>query len=231
MLNNVLNRLKNDFAKVSMGFSGFLTHWHGILTFILGMATKTAIDHNLLNTGSLGLSCQVQKLLHTSPLAQQFLLITIIYITFYLSHEKDEDSHFLHDPLTVLIKTLLFWIFLIISSKMSLAPTLIIVFLMLIMFIITNIQTYKAEIYNSKKKKTALEKQKQTQEKNTLDQSRTIVFGTIILVALFGFVSYARKQYKTYKRVWSTTKFLFGVRKCRGLRKILKKQEASKAWH
>ena len=50
-----------------------------------------------------------------------------------------------------------------------------------------------------------------------LEKIQKLLYILIIVLILIGFSLYFRKQYNDYYKTWSTSKFLFGVNKCKSM--------------
>ena len=51
-----------------------------------------------------------------------------------------------------------------------------------------------------------------------LEKIQKLLYILIVILILIGFSLYFRKQYNDYYKTWSTSKFLFGVNKCKSMK-------------
>ena len=143
------------------------------------------------------LGCKTQDLLNNSMFAKQLILVIILYFTINFQSSSDVN------PGIVAIQALGIYILFILFTKMNLQFTLAVFSLLIITLFITNYISYY---------------KKQDPENdiiNKLETMRNFISILMVCLILIGFILYFRKQRMDHIEKWSTTKFLFGVTKCR----------------
>lgn len=147
------------------------------------------------------LGCKTQKLLSENMFAKHFISIFILYFAIgFVNNDKPQ-----HPFIIMILSSIIYSLFLL-FTKMDLTFTLIVFLLLGTAYInSTFIHYYKLETTD---KIELIEK---------LEKIQKILYILIIILILIGFSLYFRKQYNDYYKTWSTSKFLFGVNKCKSM--------------
>ena len=147
------------------------------------------------------LGCKTQKLLSENMFAKHFISIFILYFAIGFVN-SDSPQH----PVTVMQTAAVIYALFLLFTKMDLTFTLIVFLLLGASYInSTFIDYYKSETPENIELIERLE--------NIQKMSYMLMTGLILI----GFSLYFRKQYNDYYKTWSTTKFLFGVNKCKSM--------------
>tara|TARA_B100000035_G_scaffold275930_1_gene253245 strand:+ start:1277 stop:1801 length:525 start_codon:yes stop_codon:yes gene_type:complete len=147
------------------------------------------------------LGCKSQKLLSENMYAKHFISIFILYFAIGFVN-SEEPEH----PMNVMKSALIIYILFILFTKMDITFTLIVFSVLAATYVLsTYIDYYK----------------KVTPEDNELIEKLEYIqkmsYSLMIGLILIGFGLYFKKQYKDYYKTWSTSKFLFGVNKCKSM--------------
>lgn len=147
------------------------------------------------------LGCKSQKLLSENMYAKHFISVFILYfaIGFVNSEEPEHPTNIMKSALVIYLLFILF-------TKMDITFTLIVFSILAATYILSTYIDYYKSI--SPEENELIEKLEYTQK-----MSYNLMIGLILI----GFGLYFRKQYKDYYKTWSTSKFLFGVNKCKSM--------------
>ena len=147
------------------------------------------------------LGCKTQKLLSENMYAKHFISIFILYFSVGFVN-SDNPLH----PNDVMKYALIIYTLFILFTKMDITFTLIVFSLLSATYVIsTYIHYYKK---TTPKNNELIEKLEYIQK-----ASYTLIIGLIFI----GFAIYFKKQHRDYNKTWSTSKFLFGVNKCKSM--------------
>ena len=153
------------------------------------------------------LGCPLQDLLQNNIWARQ--LSYFIVILFTTSFIGDDD----HPPLIHLRNAFLVYVFLIVFTKMSVRFTVIVFFLILIIYVLhIYINYFKTKSNNNNNK------DENQYYKNLINQlnSITMTLGVVIIIFVtIGFSSFVIYKKKQYGKKFNIIKFIFGVRDCK----------------
>ena len=145
------------------------------------------------------LGCKTQKLLSENMMAKHFVIILMLY--FAVNFTSDNPG----TPLETFKLSLIIYVLFILFTKMSLEFTILIFILLAIVYVFGSyIDYYKKN-------------DKDTQLINRLEYVRRIIYIVMTVLIIIGFGLYFMKQRKDHFNNWSTTKFIFGSRKCNSL--------------
>jgi hypothetical protein len=148
------------------------------------------------------LGCKTQKLLSENMYSKHFISLFILYFAIGFVN-SDSPQH----PTTVIQIASVVYVLFLMFTKMNLVFTLIVFGLLAITYInSTFINYYKSET------------PKETELITTLESLQNKYYTLIVGLILIGFSLYFRKQYGEYHKTWSTSKFLFGVNKCKSMK-------------
>lgn len=167
----------------------------GVFLIILALA-----GHFISQT----LGCKTQKLLSDSMIGKHIIIIFIIYFTIgFVNSNKPEH------PTSVMKMAIVIYILFLFFTKMNLTFTIIVFILLAISYVNYTFINY----YNS------ITSKESNYEKNIvlLNKIQNILYITIACLIIIGFSLYFNQQYNDYYKTWSTTKFLFGVNKCKSM--------------
>ena len=156
------------------------------------------------------LSCSSKKLLMNNMVAKQL----IIFIIIYFAHNFTTNNN----PIKNLVYSLLIFILFIMFTKMELNITIITFIMLCISYIINDFILY----YKGKDKE--IEDSNNGNNGNneklikSLNNSKKILYISIIILILYGFTVYYHKKRKKYKNDWNTLKYIFGTIKCNSIK-------------
>lgn len=148
------------------------------------------------------LGCKTQKLLSENMFAKHFISIFILYFAIGFVN-NDQPQH----PFVIMILSAIIYIFFILFTKMDIIFTLIVFLLLGTAYINSTFINY----YNK------LETTDNIELIEKLEKIQKFLYILITILILIGFSLYFRKQYNDYYKTWSTSKFLFGVNKCKSM--------------
>tara|TARA_B100000902_G_scaffold385930_1_gene427910 strand:+ start:1121 stop:1639 length:519 start_codon:yes stop_codon:yes gene_type:complete len=146
------------------------------------------------------LGCKTQKLLSENMLAKHFVIILILYFAIDFTSEK------LNTPFDTFKLALIIYIFFILFTKINSQFTLLILILLAFIYVINGYINY----YKKNDKKNPIIKK--------LEDIKNLLYISTMGFILLGFGLYFIKQRRDYSKNWSTTKFLFGTRKCKSVK-------------
>tara|TARA_Y100000992_G_C21055167_1_gene391468 strand:- start:8 stop:583 length:576 start_codon:yes stop_codon:yes gene_type:complete len=149
------------------------------------------------------LGCHSRILLDTNMIVKHIFVLFIIYFAIDLTQNE------LINPFYNLFKAFVVWILFHLFTHMNLTMTLIVFILLMVLFFISNYQSY-------------LDTQKLTDDqyskynlKKTLGNAQTILFDLIIVLLFIGSLLYYMRKRKEYKDNFDYIKYIFGVNKCK----------------
>jgi len=148
------------------------------------------------------LSCQFQKLLSTNMMAKNLVIIMIIYFAIGFTSSSSNLN-----PIEVMGRSLMIWVFFVIFNKMTLGFTLFAFSGLFAILICKNFADY----YHK------LDKEKNKDLVELLINISDKLFAAVCLIILTGFMFYFSKQYHDYSKNFSYTTFLFGKNVCASL--------------
>lgn len=147
------------------------------------------------------LGCQTQKFLSENMFTKHIISIFLLYFSIGFAN-NDSPEH----PFTIMQTAACIYTLFLLFTKMNLAFTAIVFALLGASYVnYTFIKYYKFQ------KNVDVELIKQLED---IQQKVTKLMAGLILI---GFSLYFRKQYTSYYKNWSTSKFLFGVAKCKSI--------------
>ena len=146
------------------------------------------------------LGCRTRDLLENNQRVKHLVGIFILFFSVGIFSSPGID------PIETFKTTLTIYIMFILFTRMSLNFTIVVFILLAINYSIWNYIDYFKYKEDDKYYKTI----------DRLNEIQKTIYSIIIVTILIGFTLYFKKQYKTYKKDWSTSKFIFGVKKCKG---------------
>ena len=147
------------------------------------------------------LGCKSQKLLSENMYAKHFISIFILYFAIgFVNSEKPKH------PNDVMKSALIIYILFILFTKMDITFTLIVFSILASTYVISTYVNYYKEV--TPEDNELIEKLEYIQK-----ACYTVMIGLIFI----GFGLYFKKQHKDYYKTWSTSKFLFGINKCKSM--------------
>ena len=146
------------------------------------------------------LGCKTQKLLSENMLAKHFVIILILYFAIDFTSEK------LNTPFDTFKLALFIYTFFILFTKMNSQFTFLVLILLALIYVINGYIDY----YKENDKNNPIIKK--------LEDVKKVLYVSIMGSLLLGFGLYFIKQRRDYSKNWSTTKFLFGTRKCKSVK-------------
>ncbi len=198
------------------------------IPFVLGFATKVAMDHELLGSGSIGLGCHLQKAIYGSYLMRETITFGII-LTTVLAAARIRGMADPVSPGTTILHAFLFYVLLTVWNKMALAPTLIVAAAFFALFLLGSYKEYYVAIYAKERSHSKEAQEEQRTLLGRLDSLRATAVAVAVATLAIGFPAYLLQQRKSHRKDWDIRKFLFGRRKCDGVRKILSRA-AKRGW-
>jgi len=164
----------------------------GVFLLVLAMAGNFTAET---------LGCKTQKLLSENMFVKHFISIFILYFAIGFVN-NDQPQH----PFIVMLLSVIIYAIFLLFAKMDLTFTLIVFLLLGTAYInSTFIHYYK------------LKTPEEIELIENLEKIQKLLYILIIVLILIGFSLYFRKQYNDYYKTWSTSKFLFGVNKCKSM--------------
>jgi len=140
------------------------------------------------------LGCETQHLLNNSMLAKHACIIFIIYFTLNISTDKSIN------PFIEMKNSLILWVFFILFTKMNIYFTIVVFSLLCFHFVLGNfIEYYKKEEENTE----------------NIEKVRNKIYPLMGIFIMIGFTKYSFAKYKEYKKTFSLSKFIFGIKKCK----------------
>ena len=147
------------------------------------------------------LGCKSQKLLSENMYAKHFISLFILYFAIgFVNSDKPEY------PTDVMKYALIIYVFFLLFTKMSISFTLIVFSMLALTYIISTYIDYYKKVKPKEKERIAY-----------LENVQKMLYTLITGLILLGFGLYFRKQYKDHYKTWSTSKFIFGVNKCKSM--------------
>tara|TARA_Y100000591_G_C21626506_1_gene590541 strand:- start:284 stop:802 length:519 start_codon:yes stop_codon:yes gene_type:complete len=146
------------------------------------------------------LSCQTQKIMN-NLWAKHFVLIFIIYFT--IEFTKNNESS---NPIDDMINAIYVWILYHFFTHMDLLPTIIVIILLMIIYIISNYRNYLKT--NGIKKN--LDKK--------LERIQKMLVYLSVSIVLIGFMIYYFEKKNEFKNNFHFIQFLLGSKKCKSLK-------------
>ena len=140
------------------------------------------------------LGCETQHLLNNSMLAKHACIIFIIYFTLNIS--TDESIN----PFIEMKNSLIIWFFFILFTKMHKYITIVVFSLLCIHFVLGNFIEY----YKKKEENT-----------DNIEKLRTMIYPLMGILIIIGFTKYGFAKHKEYRKTFSLSKFIFGIKKCK----------------
>ena len=143
------------------------------------------------------LGCETQHLLNNSMLAKHACIIFIIYFTLNISTDKSIN------PFIEMKNSLIIWFFFILFTKMHIYITIVVFSLLCLHFVLGNfIKYYKKEDEN-------------IENIENIEKLRNTIYPLMGIFIMIGFTKYSFAKYKEYRKTFSLSKFIFGIKKCK----------------
>lgn len=154
------------------------------------------------------LGCQFQKILNNMIFKN-----ILIYFTIYFTIELSSDISIPENPLITAKKALAVWLIFKFFTRMNLIPTICVILLGSIMFVISQYREFL------KYQNTNNNDDNSTISDENIDQNLAIIqnalFNLIFVVVTISFFGYFIEKRREYKKNFSFLTFLFGVKKCK----------------
>ncbi len=143
-------------------------------------------------------NCKTQKLLKNNMIIKHVIIILTVFFTLDFNYESDIKFS------KMLLETLAIWILFVLFTKMNYKFTITVLFLTIIQYMI---YTQVKRIKNKNK----------TENKyiEYLDKFNNYLLYFIIFIILIGSTHYYLDKRNTYKKSWSSMKFLLGTPYCK----------------
>lgn len=146
---------------------------------------------------------------HSRILLDNNMMIKHIFVLFIIYFAIDLTQNELINPFYNLLKAFIVWALFHLFTHMNLIMTIIVFILLMVLFFISNYQSYL-----DTKKLTDEHYSKYNLKKN-LKTVQTVLFDLIIVLLCIGSVLYYMRKRKEYKSNFSYMKYIFGVNKCK----------------
>ena len=153
------------------------------------------------------LTCKLQFMLTTNIVYKQIVLLIVIFTVLMLA-----DTNYEKHPSEHIKYTGLIYITFILFIKMNLKYTLVTLFILLFIFILSHYIEYLKKIKDETNEKKELI--------NYLSNLKNAFLYITLLLIFVGFIKYFTEKRVEYSKNWSTIKFLFHVDKCKSLKNI-----------
>lgn len=166
----------------------------------------------IANFVAMTMNCQLQNKMKTSSLFRNVVVFALIYFSVVLTSNPDKN------PLMLIGVSIPVYVFFIVLMKQNLSFLMIELFLILSIFVASQMKMY---IEN----KDAQEKDEQTRRKHQksvkmIQKGLSYVLIPVLFVLLcVGFSLYLAKQYKDKGKDFSFVKFIFGTNTCTSIKK------------
>jgi hypothetical protein len=141
------------------------------------------------------LGCQTQKLLSDNMYAKHITLVCLIFFTINLI--GDTKLH----PVEVAQKSVLLWLFYLILTKMNVQVTLVVLCLLFTLYVFDEYQSY-------------LDESKEDYDKEQYETYKLYLQYAIMMIMVFGFITYYMKQRKEHRKDFNLVSFLVGTSQC-----------------
>ena len=157
-------------------------------------------------------SCQVQYLFTNNIYIKHILIFFVIYFSIGFTRLDDIEVN----PIINIFRACLVWILFHLYSRMNIIPTLIILFLLMVLYII-----YKYRIYYESKLKNISDKSEKDDyinRINMLDNGGEILGYVMLIITIVGFFMYYIQKKQDFKGRFSLNKFIFGIKTCKSMK-------------
>jgi hypothetical protein len=182
-----------------------LGSWGKILLFFYLIIAGNFIGDTFL--------CKIQDLLAGSIAARHIIAITTLYFFVLIVDDRFKNYH----PLKMILVSMLVYLYFLISTKSKRQYFIAAISLLVIIALFENIKIYLQN------KKTELS----NNERRFMDNIKKIqigVFGLMVLITFIGFFIYLGEKKVEYPN-FSSIKFLFGTKFCKGNKMDFKSSE------
>ena len=133
---------------------------------------------------------------------KHLLILFMIYFTIDFT-QGDEVVN----PIINIKKAIFVWIFFHLFTHLDIVPTVIVLFMFMALFFISNYMTYLEQIG-----------QKDTKLDKTLKKIEIILYFLVMSIILIGFFYYYLEKKDEYGKRFNILKFIFGVKKCKSMK-------------
>ena len=147
------------------------------------------------------LGCKTQKLLTENMYAKHFVIFFILYFAIGFVAGDTPQS-----PIHTFQIAVLIYILFVFFTRMDIYFTIAIFVILVIAYINSSFIAYYKKVTPKEKQKISIMK--------TIQK---YLYVTMCIGIMVGFSFYFIKQRREYGKTWSTTKFLFGVNKCKSM--------------
>jgi len=199
------------------------------IPFVLGFATKVAMDHELLGSGSIGLGCHLQKAIYGSYLMRETITFGIILATFLVAARVRGAANPVNPGYTI-SHAFIFYALLTIWNKMALVPTILVAVAFFTLFLLGSYKDYYKALYAKERHHSEEGREQQQARMSRIDTLRALAMTVALVTLAIGFPMYLLQQRRAHRKNWDIRKFLFGRRKCDGVRKVLLRG-ARRGWY
>ena len=149
------------------------------------------------------LGCKTQKLISENMYAKHLVIILILYFAIGFTN-TDKAKH----PFDLLKMVMYVYVLFLLFTKMDIRSTIIVLGLLSLSYLNSTFINYYKNISSNGEEQETIE---------LLEKIQKTLFVSMTAVIFIGFTLYYRKQYSEYYNKWSTSKFLFGVNKCKSM--------------
>jgi hypothetical protein len=148
------------------------------------------------------LGCKTQKLISENMYAKHLVIILILYFAIGFTN-TDEAKH----PFVLLKMVMYVYALFLLFTKMDIRSTIIVFGLLSLSYVNSTFINYYKNISPDGEEETI----------ELLGKIQKTLYVSMTAIIFIGFTLYYRKQYSEYYNTWSTSKFLFGVNKCKSM--------------
>ena len=160
---------------------------------------------------SQSLACQTQYLFTTNLYVKHILIFFVIYFSInFTSQDK-----LLVNPIINIIRALFIWILFHLYSRMNIIPSLIVLFLLMISYVINKYINYYEFILD---KLHDNDKKYYTKLIDILDNTSKYISYLCVIITIIGFLIYYNQKKSEFKNRFSMQKFIFGLHICKSLK-------------
>jgi hypothetical protein len=159
---------------------------------------------------SQSLGCQTQNLFTNNIYVKHLLIFFVIYFSIDFTSKNNVNVN----PMINIIRAFLIWILFHLYSRMDIIPTLVVLVLLIISYIINKYKEYYASKIDGLPEN---EKNDNNELINNLNNYTIIISILSVIITIIGFFLYYHQKKKDFKGKFSLIKFIFGIKKCKSI--------------
>jgi hypothetical protein len=158
------------------------------------------------------MGCSIQKLLSTNQYAKHFMIFCIIYFTIDYSDTENPN------PSGKLYKSLIVYVFYLLSSKVHLNVAITIFFALVIFYILNSYKKYFIDIMDNDDDDDDSQNASLNRYIYNIDNFQKILLIFVSIITPLGFLLYFNEKKIEYADTFNYAKFIFGAVKCKSLK-------------